>query len=144
MWRRGAGVDAARVRAAIEEAEHGTSAEIVVSIAPFFFGDVGAAARRAFERMGVANTRARNGVLVFVVPRRRQVVVLPDAEAEASLGEGAAAEIVDRVCAGFARGDATGGLADAVGRLGELLAVPFPWQSGDVDELPDDPEIAEP
>jgi uncharacterized membrane protein len=71
-------IDAACVRRAVEAAEHRTSAEIVVSIAPFFLGRVWSAARRAFARLGVAGTRARNGVLVFVVPSRRQVVVLAD------------------------------------------------------------------
>src|SRR3990167_8956642 len=78
-------IDVSRVRAAVEAGERRTAAEIVVSIAPFFLGRAWSAARRAFERLGVARTRERNGVLVFVVPSRRQVVVLADDNALARL-----------------------------------------------------------
>src|SRR5512147_2831500 len=71
-------IDVARVRKAVEAAERTTSAEIVVSIAPFFLGRVWQAAQRAFARLGVSRTQRRNGVLVFVVPSRRQVVMLAD------------------------------------------------------------------
>ncbi len=134
-------VDTNRVRTAIEIAERGTSAEIVVSFAPFFFGDTAATARRAFVRLGVASTRGRNGILVFVVPRRRQVVVLPDEEAERRLPAGVADEVVRRVVGGFVRRDPTGGIVEAVAHLADALARVFPRSSDDVNELSDEPAI---
>src|SRR5262245_21666362 len=73
-----ASIDSARVKEAIREAEHQTSGEIVVSVAPFFWGNVDKAARRTFVRLGVDRTHARNGVLFFIVPSRRLFVVLGD------------------------------------------------------------------
>ncbi|HVK72369.1 MAG TPA: TPM domain-containing protein [Kofleriaceae bacterium] len=136
MRRGRAGIDRDRVRAAIEGAERQTSAEIVVSIAPFFLGGVAPAARHAFTRLGVARTRARNGVLIFVVPSRHQVVVLPDEAAEARLHPDVVADAARRVAAGFGRDDGTGGLVDGIAVLAGALAPLFPPAADDVDELP--------
>jgi uncharacterized membrane protein len=132
-------IDLSRVREAIEAAERRTSAEIVVSVAPFFVGRVWPAARRAFASLGVANTRARNGVLVFVVPARRQVVVLADRGAYAELDPSVWREVADRIAAAFARGEGTLGLVEGIDQLSRALAARFPYRPGDVDELPDQP-----
>ena len=63
-------IDVERVRQAIAAAEHQTSVRVRVSLAPFFWGDVRRVAERAFTRLG------RHGVLILVVPSRRQFVVL--------------------------------------------------------------------
>ena len=132
-------IDLARVREAVEAAERRTSAEIVVSIAPFFLGSVGAAASRAFGRIGVAHTQGRNGVLVFIVPARRQVIVLPDDGARARIGRSVWHDVASHIAAEFARGEGTSGLIDGVGRLASVLSEPFPHERRDVNELPDQP-----
>jgi uncharacterized membrane protein len=132
-------LDLVRVRDAIEAAERSTSAEIVVSIAPFFLGAMWPAARRAFARLGVAHTRARNGVLLFVVPSRRQVVVLADdgafAHVDPSIWRDAASHIADA----FARGDGSAGLVEGIEFLARALSTRFPRRRTDVNELPDQP-----
>src|SRR6185369_4252326 len=80
------GLDVARIEDAIREAEKRTSAEIRVSIAPWFWGDIHKVARRAFGRLGVTRTRLRNGVLFFLVPARRQLVILGDVGVHAKVG----------------------------------------------------------
>ena len=74
-------IDRDKIKTAIQAAEHRTSGEICVSVAPFFWGSIEKAADRAFIRMGVARTKHRNGVLIFVVPSRRKFVVLGDSGA---------------------------------------------------------------
>ena len=71
-------IDQKEVKAAIEKAEHQTSGEICVSVAPLFWGSIEKAADKAFVRMGMMHTKERNGVLFFVVPSRRKFVVLGD------------------------------------------------------------------
>ncbi len=136
-------IDVVRVREAVEDAELRTSAEIVVSIAPFFFGNVSAAAHRAFARLGVANTRARNGVLVFLVPARRQVIVLADDGATARIDDGVWRDVASRIAAASARGEATAGLLDGIDQLARVLGEAFPRDPGDVNELPDQPHVGE-
>ena len=133
-------IDLARVRQAVEAAELRTSAEIVVSIAPFFFGRVWPAARAAFERLGVARTLGRNGVLVFVVPARRQVVVLADDVAVALVAPAIWRDAASRIAAAFARGEGTTGLVDGIGWLSRALSERFPRQPGDLNELLDQPD----
>jgi uncharacterized membrane protein len=113
-------VDRPRVRAAVEAAERGTSAEIVVSVSPFFVGNVWRAARRAFAKL------ERNGVLLFVVPARRELVVIADDAIDALLGASVWREIADDVAAAFGRGEGTDGLVDAVARLAATLEAAFP------------------
>jgi len=134
-------LDLARVREAVEAAERRTSAEIVVAIAPFFLGRVWSAARRAFARLGVARTRARNGVLVFVAPSRRQVVVLADEGALARVDASVWSDAAARIANAFALGRGTSGLVDGIEWLSRALSGPFPHERADVNELPDRPRV---
>ena len=61
------------VVAAIRDAERETSGEIRVFISPKHVDDPVAAARAEFLRRGMDQSRARNGVLIFVAFARAQV-----------------------------------------------------------------------
>ena len=136
---RRADLDLERVQRAVETAERTTSAEIVVSVAPFFVGRLWPAARRAFRRLGVAHTRHRNGVLVFVVPARRGVIVLADDGAHARVDPAVWQDVAARISAAFARGHGSDGLVEGIHHLARALAAAFPRERGDVNELPDRP-----
>lgn len=129
-------LDVARIESALAEAEKRTSGELRVSVSPFFWGDVRGAAERAFDRLGMAATRERNGVLFFVVPSRKQFVVLGDAGIHQKVGQafwdGTAAAMQEK----FRADDFTGGLIAGIEHVGEQLAHHFPWSEGDVNELP--------
>jgi uncharacterized membrane protein len=131
-------IDREKVKAAIEKAEHQTSGEICVSVAPLFWGSIEKAADKAFLRMGMTHTKERNGVLFFVVPSRRKFVVLGDQGIHDKVGQ----EFWDRVAAvlseKFREGDFTGGLVRGIEEVGMQLSVHFPHTKGDTDELPDD------
>jgi uncharacterized membrane protein len=131
-------IDREKVKAAIEKAEHQTSGEICVSVAPLFWGSIEKAADKAFLRMGMTHTKERNGVLFFVVPSRRKFVVLGDQGIHDKVGQ----EFWDRVAAvlseKFREGDFTGGLVRGIEEVGMQLSVHFPYTKGDRDELPDD------
>jgi putative membrane protein len=129
-------IDRDRVRAAVQVGERRTSAEIAVSIAPFFFGDVERAAQRAFAKLGIAQTRRRNGVLVFVVPARHAVVVIPDDGASAHLDHSVWTRAASTIASGFARADGTAGLVEGIAELVEALRSVFPPEPGKPDELP--------
>ena len=80
-------LDTAAVEAAIARAEARTSGEIRVSVAGFFVGSPRRLAERAFRRLGMQDTRDRNGVLLLIAPSRRQVVVLGDEAIHAHVGD---------------------------------------------------------
>jgi uncharacterized membrane protein len=132
-------VDRERIKNAIEAAEHRTSGEICVSVSRLFWGNIETAADKAFVRLGMTRTKDRNGVLLFVVPSRRKFVVLGDQGIHERVGqefwESVAAVISER----FREGDFTGGLLNAIKKVGEELATHFPYDPAtDKNELPDD------
>ncbi len=133
-------VDFARVRTTIEQAEGRSSGQIVVSIADYFFGNVERATRRTFERLGVANTRHRNGVLLFVVPARRRLEILADEGIHAKVAPGFWDTILTTVVERFRLHDYTAGLVRAIEAIGAELATHFPRDAADRNELPDEPD----
>ena len=132
-------IDRERIKSAIQAAEHRTSGEICVSVAPFFWGRIEKAADKAFVRMGVVRTKHRNGVLFFVVPARRKFVVLGDTGIHERVGQEFWHRVVAVVTERFREGDFTGGLVRGIQEVGEQLAAYFPYDpETDEDELPDD------
>jgi uncharacterized membrane protein len=119
-------VDKTRIREAIAAAERETSAPIHVSIAPLFWGSVWRTAERAFRKNGLADTPGRNGVLFFVVPSRREFVIIGDLGAHRALGQAAWDSTVTSVEEHLSRGDATTGLVLGIEKLGRALASRFP------------------
>jgi uncharacterized membrane protein len=135
-------VDTSRVKEAIQRAERRTSGEIRVSVSSLFWGNVEKAASQAFLRLGMTQTKQRNGVLLFVVPSRRKVVVMGDVGIHEKVGQEFWTSLVDKVTKRFKEGDFTGGLVRGIEEAGEQLAGYFPYDpASDANELPDDVEI---
>lgn len=131
-------IDSARVEDAIRQAERATSGEIRVSVARFFWGDVRRVAERAFTRLGMTATRDRNGILFFVVPSRRQFVVLGDAGIHEKVGQEFWEQVAAAVQEHLRRGDFTLGLVRGIESVGEQLARHFPFDpKADKNELAD-------
>jgi uncharacterized membrane protein len=133
-------LDAPAVEQAIARAETRTSGEVRVSIARFFVGNSRRLAERAFRRLGVHATRDHNGVLLLIVPSRREVVVLGDAAIHARVGDVFWSEIAARVSTCFRAGRFTEGVVEAVDAIGEALARHFPADAeadSNPNELPD-------
>ena len=132
-------IDAARVKEAIARAERVTSGEIKVSVAPIFWGSVEKAAEKAFVRLGIIQTKERNGVLIFVVPGRKKFMVLGDSGIHAKVGQEFWEAVAAKLSEYFRKGDFTGGLVHAVEVIGEKLGIHFPYDAAtDVNGLSDD------
>jgi uncharacterized membrane protein len=132
-------VDRERVTKAIQDAERRTSGEIRVSVAPFFWGSIQAAAERAFARLQMTATRDRNGILLFIVPSRRRFVVLGDEGIHAKVGPEFWKDVAGAMSELFRKGDFTGGLVRGIETVGEELATHFPFDATTGrNELPDD------
>jgi uncharacterized membrane protein len=119
-------VDTAQIKEAIAQAESRTSAEIRVAIVGFFRGDPLALGERAFQRLGMTAAQQRNGVLILLAPTRRKVVILGDAGIQARVGDSFWLELTDDLALRFRAGEFTGGLGDAIVRVGRELAIHFP------------------
>ena len=132
-------VDREKIKTAIEAAEHRTSGEICVSVASLFWGSIEKAADKAFVRLGMTRTKARNGVLFFVVPSRRKFVVLGDQAIHECVGQEFWESVAAIISEKFREGDFTGGLVRGIEKVGEGLATHFPYDpAADKNELSDD------
>jgi uncharacterized membrane protein len=120
-------IDRDRIKQAIQQAEHRTSGEICVSVAPLFWGSVEKAADKAFDRMGIARTKDRNGVLLFVVPSRRKFVVLGDRGIHERVGQDFWDTVAAAMSDKFRESRFTDGLVQAIEVIGERLAAHFPY-----------------
>lgn len=130
-------IDGPRIERAIAAAERRTSAQIRVSLAPFFWGNVERAAGQAFHRLGMTATPRRNAVLLFLVPARRQVVVRGDEGIDHQVGapfwRAFAADVAQRC----GRDGLTEAVIAAVAALGDVLAGAFPPDPEAGQGLPD-------
>jgi len=132
-------VDRDKIKGAIEAAERRTSGEICVSVAPLFWGNIEKAADKAFVRLGMTRTKARNGVLFFVVPSRRKFVVLGDQGIHECVGQEFWESVAAIISEKFREGDFTGGLVRGIEKVAEELATHFPYDpAADKNELSDD------
>lgn len=130
-------LDLPRVEAAIAEAERRSALEIRVAVAGLFWGDVNRVAERAFWRLGVAETRRRTGVLLFIAPWRRRIVLLADEAVRAAAAPPLLPDLVARMTAAVASARATDGIVDAILALSDAVASALPPDRDDRNELPD-------
>jgi uncharacterized membrane protein len=126
----------ARIVKAIAAAEEKTSGEIRVYIKRGAVEDAVAAARAEFEKLGMAATRHRNGVLIFVAPRRQKFAVVGDAGIHERCGDAFWEQLVASMQAHFKAENFTDAVIHAIERTGALLAEHFPREPGDRNELP--------
>lgn len=127
-----------RVETAIAEAERRTSAEIRVVISRRAQGDPLEAARRAFARLRMHETRERNGVIIYLATADRRFAIFGDEGVHRFVGQAGWESIRDGMAERFARGAFGEGLVYAVEQVGKVLAEHFPWREDDVNELPDE------
>ena len=94
------------------------------------------AAERAFRTRGVARTRERTGVLIYVALAEHYAEVLTEAGIADRLDEQVWREIITELVETIRRGRIADGLVAAVRRVGSVLAEHAPPRPGDTDELP--------
>lgn len=124
--------------AAIRLAEANTSGEIRVHLEPDFEGSVMDAALRTFKSLKMERTRGRNGVLFFIVPERREFVIIGDEGINAIVPPGYWDDVRDILQGHFRESRYAKGLAEGVTRVGEKLKAHFPSKKGKPNELSDD------
>jgi len=132
------GLDTPAIEAAIRQAEARTTGEIRLSIAGYFRGDPRRLAERAFRRLGMDATRSRNGVLILIVPSRRQVVVLGDAGIHGRVGDEFWQRVATELATAIRANQVNEGVLQAIAAVGDELARHFPAGTApNANELPD-------
>ncbi len=131
-------IDHDRIVGAIAAAEKQSSGEIRVHLHHRSVADPQDAGRKAFEKLGMTNTRRRNAVLIFVAPRSRNFAILGDSGIHEKCGDDFWKKAAEKLSAHFRDGKFTDGLVETIGELGSVLAAHFPREAEDRDELPNE------
>lgn len=118
-------VDEQRIRAAIDAAERGTSGAIHVSLAKHVRGGARAAAERVFQSLGYG-TPGSSAVLFFVVPSRREIVVLGGEGIHSKVGDAYWQQLVAAITQRAREEDLTAALVHGITEAGARLREHFP------------------
>jgi uncharacterized membrane protein len=124
-----------RVGLAIHNAEMGTSGEIRVHLDDAVVDDVLDHAVVVFEKLGMHNTKLRNGALIYVSVGQHRAAVIGDAGIHAKLPKGFWNDTLALILDHFKEGRYADGLCAGVERLGAQLQAHFPREADDANEL---------
>ncbi len=129
-----------RIVKAISQAEACSRAEVRVHVSNQAVEDPQKAAAAQFEKLGMARTAERNGVLIYVAPRSRKFAILGDSGIHQSCGQTFWQDVAAAMEADFRAGRFTDGIVKGVARAGEALGTHFPRREGvcDINELKDE------
>lgn len=123
---------------AITNAEDGSSAEIRVHLDSTCLGNPITAAIKEFNRLGMKNTKDRNGVLVYVAYKSRKCAIVGDEGINSVVPANFWDECYSIMTSHFKENDFGGGIAASIAKVGEKLKEYFPYQDDDTNELPND------
>jgi uncharacterized membrane protein len=126
------------IKLSVQSAELETSGEIRVHIEEVCKGDVLDRAAYLFQKLGMAKTELRNGVMIYLAIKDRKFAIIGDAGINVKVPEGFWDNAKTIMLNDFKEGLFTEGLCKAVLLAGEQLKQHFPYQIDDINELPDE------
>lgn len=121
----------------IRKAENRTSGEIRVHLESRCKGDVYLRAQEIFHSLKMDNTKLANGILFYLAVDDRKFAVLGDTGIHAKVGDGFWSSIKEVMEVRFRESEFKSGLITGIEMAGQKLAVHFPWDDGDINELSD-------
>ncbi len=126
-----------KIVAAIRAAEQKTSGEIRVFISRKKITDAVGTAQSEFNRLGMTKTERRNAVLIFVAPASQKFAIIGDTGVHEKCGQKFWEVLATEMTGHFEQNDFSAGIITGIQQAGELLALHFPAQPDDKNELPD-------
>lgn len=123
---------------AIGEAEKLTSGEIRIAVEKHCKGEAFDRATAYFSKLGMDKTSLRNGVLIYLAYEDRKFAIIGDRGIHNVVPPDFWETTQIAMQAHFAGGNIAGGLLAGITLAGEKLAISFPYQTGDINELPND------
>ena len=127
-----------RVVEAIRQAELNTSGEIKVHIENRCKGDVEQRSLFIFNHLKMNETKQRNGVLIYLAVKDHKFAILGDEGIDKVVEDDFWDDVKELMLSHFKEGQFAEGLEQGILRCGEKLKTHFPYQSDDINELPDD------
>lgn len=91
-----------------------------------------------FHGLKMDHTEDRNGVLLYMAYKDRQLAIYGDKGIHEKVGSGFWDEEVKKILASFRQTSYVDGLVHIITEIGEALVAHFPYENEDRNELPDD------
>ncbi|MDB5021954.1 MAG: hypothetical protein JWQ28_3081 [Pedobacter sp.] len=126
------------VTAAIADAEKLTSGEIRIAIEKHCPGEPLERATTYFSKLNMEKTVHRNGVLIYLAHEDHKFAIIGDSGINKVVPSDFWEMTKVAMRAHFANGSLVNGIIAGVSLAGEKLALFFPYDNGDVNELPND------
>jgi uncharacterized membrane protein len=124
----------------IKEMEKITSGEIRVAIkedAPLLDKkkDIVELATKEFYRLGMADTRDKTGILIYILLRKRKFHILADSGINEKVEQQIWNTIRDEMTDDFKSGNYLAGVISTLEKVGNILSTYFPIKKDDTNEL---------
>ncbi len=123
---------------AIREAEKNTSGEIRVHLEKNNKTPGKKRALQVFKELGMQHTAQKNGVLFYVDVDNKVFIILGDKGIDYIVPSDFWESTKDIVIQNFKKGKYAQGLTEGIKEVGNKLKKYFPYQSDDINELPDE------
>ena len=121
----------------IGRAEDQTSGEIRVHVERRSSEDPYEAAKKIFEKLGMTNTKERNGVLIYISVKDRKIAILGDKGINEKVPDGFWDNILEEIKSKFKEGRYCEGVCWGIELAGQKLKTYFPHSKADKNELSD-------
>ncbi len=123
---------------AIAEAEKATSGEIRVAIDKHCQGSAFEKASEYFTQLGMDKTAQHNGVLIYLAHEDHKFAIIGDRGIDSVVPDDFWETTQVAMKAHFLGGRLAEGIIAGISLAGEKLALYFPYESGDINELPNE------
>ena len=127
--------DLDRLSAAIEKAEKFTSGEIRLHVENTLEGDLAKRAAKVFDELGMDQTKDKTGVLFYIAIKSRHFAILGDKGINDKVGDQFWTDIRDHIITNIKDNKLVKGFEEGIIMAGKALAVNFPIQDDDENEL---------
>ncbi|NOX87435.1 MAG: TPM domain-containing protein, partial [Calditrichaeota bacterium] len=98
---------------------------------------------KVFQKLKMHKTALRNGTLIYLALNNKKFAIFGDKGINEKVPENFWEDVKDVMAEHFKQNKFTEGLVAGIGMIGNKLKEFFPYQSDDVNELPDDISIGE-
>ena len=134
----------AQILNAIGKAELQTSGEIRIHVSyAKDEADFMVAAKLQFDRLKMAETKERNGILLYVNPTLKRFAIYGDQGIHQKVGQDFWESLAKEVSHAIREHNRTHGMVHAILKMGEALKVHFPEQKAKKNELSNEPTESE-
>ena len=123
---------------AISEAEKATSGEIRIAIDKHCSGHAFERATSYFFKLGMDKTAKQNGVLIYLAYEDHKFAIIGDSGIDKVVPSDFWETTQTAMKAHFAGGNIVQGIIAGIVLAGEKLALYFPFEGDDINELPND------